>query len=294
MEQIHPNPQQPRVAFDAEKIRELAQSIEANGLIQPVVVEPDGEKYVLIDGERRLRAVRLLGWPTITAIVRENGSDADERLMQALVANLQRADLDPIEEAEAYQDLCKQGLNTLQISRMAGISYPRVRARLKLLDLDSEIKLLVQKGKMPIDPRVVDALLSIEDSETRIRLARRLARPGLKIKTVVSACKKLNRSLMITSSDEEETPGYEGALAIRQDVPALQMLTKDHRRKPPSAERWNALKQIGQVPPWEKLEAAVAAACDWCVLGSMATPEVCVDCPLVKALERLMESVEHD
>ena len=284
---VLPNPQQPRVEFNAERIRELAQSIEANGLIQPIIVEQEGENYILIDGERRLRAAKLLKWSKIPANVRENGSGADDRLVQALVANLQREDLDPVEEAEAYRELNQRGYNLLEISRMVGVSYPSVSNRMKLLGLDAEIQALVRAGKIPVDRRSTAALLSVTEPEMRVKLARRLARPGLKIDTVVAACKKLNKLASSQKSDDGDL------LDEDRKIPAMR--TAFEERSKPSNQRWNALKQTGQVPPWQILRKSVQDACEWCVLGSMATPEVCRDCPLVKCLSEVMELVQrHD
>ena len=101
---IDPNPNQPREEFDLEAINDLAASIEAVGLLQPVVVRSDGDRYVLVAGERRLRAMKQLGRPEVPAVIRSE-TDAATNLTEALVENLQREDLSPLEEAAAYQEL---------------------------------------------------------------------------------------------------------------------------------------------------------------------------------------------
>ena len=104
---VDPNPNQPRTDFDQTSIDELAESIEAVGLLQPIVVRTAGDGYVLVAGERRLRAVKQLGWDDVAAVIRDETDDATN-LPEALVENLQREDLSPLEEAAAYQELLDQ------------------------------------------------------------------------------------------------------------------------------------------------------------------------------------------
>ena len=121
---ILPNPEQPRVDFPAEELQGLAASIQANGLIQPIVVEEVEQGYILHDGERRLRACKALGWAEIAAVVVPplNGTAAHDRLMRALVANVQRQDLNPVEEARAYARLRDEhGLSGQEIADRVGV-----------------------------------------------------------------------------------------------------------------------------------------------------------------------------
>lgn len=109
IDQIVPNPEQPRTLFDEGELQLLAQSITANGLIQPIVVEPAGDGYILVDGERRLRACQSIGWTEIEAHVRAaTNHGGQERLAHALVANIQRAGMGPVDEALAYRKLVKK------------------------------------------------------------------------------------------------------------------------------------------------------------------------------------------
>src|ERR1700690_145444 len=111
---ILPNPDQPRTIFDEKKLAGLAQSIKENGLVQPVVVEQVGEEYILVDGERRWRGVKMLGRGTIEATMRKaSNHKGNERLTLALVANVQRSNMGPVDEGKAYEKLYKQ-LGTLQ------------------------------------------------------------------------------------------------------------------------------------------------------------------------------------
>lgn len=153
---IRPNPQQPRQHFDETALQELADNIKINGLIQPVAVElhdedPADTHYILIDGERRWRATKLAGLPTILAAVSlpsADGEQANERLIRATVANVQRANLTGIELARAFQQLSDQGLNDTDISRRVGLSRSRVNNLRRLLGLPEDILEDVANGRI--------------------------------------------------------------------------------------------------------------------------------------------------
>lgn len=151
---IRPNPEQPRRYFDEGELAGLAQSIRENGVIQPVVVYKNGDGcYDLIDGERRWRAAWLAGLERVPAVVRK--SAAVEAGELALVANIQRADLTPLEEAQGFQKMVEMGLSITKIAHRLGISYPKVHGRLSLLKLESEIQELIKKGVFPTDKRAI-------------------------------------------------------------------------------------------------------------------------------------------
>lgn len=141
---IDPNPFQPRIEFDEEELAELAASIKAQGLLQPVTVRPDGGRYQLVAGERRLRAVRNLGQTTIAAIVREV---SDKQLLElSLVENLLRSDLNDIEVALALQKLQNTyGYTTTQLADVTGKSRPAVSNTLRLLELPASVQSLVRE-----------------------------------------------------------------------------------------------------------------------------------------------------
>lgn len=141
---IDPDPQQPRQWVDPEKLAELAASIDANGQATPVMVRPAGDRYVIVHGERRWRAVRSLGWETIRAEV----ADADEataRWLQ-LAENLGRADLSPLEEARAYRSLLDTGVSRDTLAGQLGKSGSYVRQKLRLLDLPAPVAYLLDRG----------------------------------------------------------------------------------------------------------------------------------------------------
>lgn len=132
LEKIKPNPDQPRKIFDEESIKALAESIEKDGLLQPIVVKSleDGN-YQIVIGERRYRAHKLLGRKSIKCLIRENGED----LVISLIENLQREDLSPIEEAEAYQKLLNAGLTQTELGKRVGKSQSQIAQKMALLNL---------------------------------------------------------------------------------------------------------------------------------------------------------------
>lgn len=179
--QIAPNPQQPRTAFDEDELAELADSIREFGVLQPVVVRPVGkDSYELIMGERRLRASKLAKQKTIPAIVR--GTEDQDLLRDALLENLHRANLNPIEEARAYGQLlddfnCTQEVLSQRIHR----SRPQISNTLRLLNLPERVQLKVAAGT--ISAGHARALLSLEDAEMQELLADRIIAEGLSVRS---------------------------------------------------------------------------------------------------------------
>ena len=178
---IRPNPLQPRKEFDPAELTELESSIRANGLLQPIAVRVAGGTFELIAGERRFRAVQRLGWNEIPAIVR----DIDDRalLTLALVENLQRADLNPMEEAEGYQQLLSQfSLTQQQVADVVGKDRSTVANTLRLLALPTAIRAMVREGALTIGH--ARALLALGDDQRMIELARDIVAEGLSVRTV--------------------------------------------------------------------------------------------------------------
>lgn len=176
---VTPNPFQPRSSFDEADLLELTASIEASGLLQPVIVRPKNGKYELIAGERRWRAVQRLGWPKIPAVVK----DVDDRtlLTLALVENLQRDDLSPIDEAAGYQRLGEEfELGQAEIARLVGRDRSTIANLLRLLKLPDEIKQLIQAGR--ISEGHARALLGVADESRQKELAGRTAEEGWSVR----------------------------------------------------------------------------------------------------------------
>ncbi|WP_053755793.1 ParB/RepB/Spo0J family partition protein [Streptomyces sp. MMG1533] len=182
LDSIKPNPRQPREVFDEDALQELVTSIKEVGLLQPVVVRQLGPaRYELIMGERRWRACREAGLEAIPAIVR--ATDDDKLLLDALLENLHRAQLNPLEEAAAYDQLLKDFNCTHdQLADRIGRSRPQVSNTLRLLKLSPAVQRRVAAGVLSAGH--ARALLSVDDSEEQDRLAHRIVAEGLSVRAV--------------------------------------------------------------------------------------------------------------
>ena len=183
---IKPNPFQPREDFDQQSIEELAQSIKEKGVIQPLLVRRRGDNYELIAGERRLRAANSLGLKEIPIIVRDV-SDQDS-LELALIENIQREDLNPIEEAHAYQHLIdKFQVTQEKISAVLGKARTTITNTLRLLKLPHEIQQEMKKGRISFAHG--RTLLEIDDANQQRRLAQDIISKGLSVRELENLIK---------------------------------------------------------------------------------------------------------
>jgi len=269
------NAEQPRIIFREDEMLELADSIREHGVIEPIVVEACEDDYMLHDGERRWRAAVMAGLLTIPAIVTPplNGTGPRERLERALVANVQRSEMHPIEEGLGYQRLITEfGYGLKQVAKRTGKHYTRIHYCLELLRLDADIQQLMLERKLPCQEIAVNALLSVTESEERIQLAQALAARNATAKMIVVACRKFNTAKGGLSSKKKQK-GSPAIRLIKEDLP-----------------EWDALYQLGKVPPWQALNNAVMNTCDLCPLRKMASDSTCRDCALVIFLQRVMET----
>jgi ParB family transcriptional regulator, chromosome partitioning protein len=187
VDQIHPNAKQPRKRFEGEGVTGLAESIKAQGLLQPVVVRPRLEGgYELIAGERRWRAAREAGLATVPALVRE--ADDRDSLLLALVENVAREDLSPIEEARGYAVLIDEfSLSLGEVAERVGKSKPAVSNRIRLLELPEDVLAMV--GRRELSEGHARAVLSVPDHDERRRLAKRIVREGLSVRAAERAAR---------------------------------------------------------------------------------------------------------
>lgn len=176
---IRPNPRQPRQVFDDEALAELAHSIREFGVLQPVVVRPDADGYELVMGERRLRAAELAGLDTIAAIVRTTSDDS--MLRDALLENVHRAQLNPLEEAAAYQQLLEEfGATHDELAQRIGRSRSQVSNTIRLLNLPVPVQRRVAAGVLSAGH--ARALLGLNDPELQEELAGRIVAEGLSVR----------------------------------------------------------------------------------------------------------------
>ncbi len=176
---IHPNPQQPRQVFDEDALAELTHSIREFGVLQPVVVRADADGYELVMGERRLRAAAAAGLETIPAIVRSTSDDA--MLRDALLENIHRAQLNPLEEAAAYQQLLEEfGTTHDELAQRIGRSRPQVSNTIRLLNLPLAVQRRVAAGVLSAGH--ARALLGLDDANEQDELAGRIVAEGLSVR----------------------------------------------------------------------------------------------------------------
>src|SRR4051812_14856624 len=181
VDSLEPNPFQPRSAMDPARRGELAASIRESGIVQPILVRRQGERYQIIAGERRWRAAQQAGLATVPIVVREV---ADDRLLElALVENIQRQELSPLEEAQAFHRLQEElRLTQEEVARKVGRDRTTVTNTLRLLRLPREVRDLLQAGSL--DAGHGRALLALEKVEEQIALGREAARKGLSVREV--------------------------------------------------------------------------------------------------------------
>lgn len=278
LDRIIPNPDQPRKNFNQTELQGLAQSIRQYGILQPVLVEEAADGiYILHDGERRTRAARLAGLSDIPAQIlpSQNGNGSQERLIHALIANLQRSDLNPIEEARVFDQFKnKDNLSIRQLSIQTGISEMRINNSLQLLKLDKPIQELIEKGQFTHLSNLVTLILDIPDDEARINLCKKLAARGVgknfhAVKnSAILLIKKINSDLPFSP---DQAPGVEISKQ-KIDLP-----------------HWDILYQAGKVPSWHVIHKAALETCDACPKRPAASESTCAKCQAAELISKIIE-----
>jgi len=204
--EIRANPYQPRKEFAAEAIAELAESIKEHGIIQPLIVRKSIKGYELVAGERRLRAAKEAGLKKVPTIVK---TYSDQQLMEiALIENLQRENLNPLEEAEAYDQLIKHYDYTQEaLAQRVGKSRPHVANMLRLLQLPPKIRELVSVGALSMGH--ARALLAVEDEKTQWQLADAVVQKGLSVRQLEELVKQ---QIVSRETKKKKTPKKEPVL----------------------------------------------------------------------------------
>lgn len=200
---IRANPHQPRKRFDEASLAELAASIKEVGLVQPILVTPAGDGYQIVAGERRWRAAQLAGLDEVPVIVREVGEQ--EAFALALIENLQRVDLDPIEEATGYQRLATEyGLTQEQIAQAVGKDRATVANLMRLLKLPQSVQRLVSEGKLPMGHARV--LVGLADPAKQIELANLAVEKDLSTRQMESLGRAVQRASSKLGEPIAKTP----------------------------------------------------------------------------------------
>lgn len=190
LSEIEPNRDQPRKVFNEESITSLAESIKEHGMLQPILVRPFGSGYQIIAGERRWRAARMLGLSEVPVQIRE--MDDQQAMQIALIENLQRENLNPVEGAEGYKDLCERfSMSHEDIAKAVGRSRSSVSNAVRLLSLPDEILIMLSEGD--ISTGHAKALLSFEDEGKMIQAARKAAEGKLNVRALEKLAKEQDK-----------------------------------------------------------------------------------------------------
>jgi ParB family transcriptional regulator, chromosome partitioning protein len=199
LDRIDPNPRQPREAFDGESLQELTASIEAVGVLQPIVVRPNGERYQIVMGERRVRAARTAGLERIPAIVRT--TEDDQLLRDALLENIHREDLNPLEEAAAYEQLLLDfGITQEELAARLGRSRPVIANAMRLLRLPGSVQRRI--AARTLSAGHARAVASLEDPVQQERLADRIVAEGLTVRMAEELAQRIKNGEPLLGPDD--------------------------------------------------------------------------------------------
>ena len=206
LDEIRPNPYQPRKNFDEDNLKDLSDSIRKNGVFQPIIVRKSSVMgYEIIAGERRFRASKLAGKDSIPAIVR---AIDDEQMMEvAVLENLQREDLSPLEEAEAYSTLMKNlKITQSELSERLGKSRPYIANYLRLLDLPREVKTFVQDGKLSMGQ--ARTLLALKDKDKLVELAKKTIKENYTVRQLEQIVNDMNGKKKVKKDRKKKLSPY--------------------------------------------------------------------------------------
>ena len=304
--------------YNAASLRELADSIAANnGVYQALMVttnEAEPDTYIVVDGNRRLRAGQLLGeaCPLLKCEV-VNTTRAAE-LLAMVTINFMREEPDPVSEALHYQLLREQEKLSIQaIANLTGVSYPRVSSRLKLLKLEPEIQALIGEDKLPRDAKVIDALLSVNHTETRINLALRFVADGASVRAIVAVCATVAKRLGGNTGERQRKLGRPPkAPSAYEGMPLMAQAQERAFIKAPPAKAttsWPAVQQAARSmcaacetrtrqlkgkydePAWLLISHTADQVCKACNVRDVVG--ACAQCPGVELLRTLIINSQH-
>ena len=282
---IVPNPLQPRVVFDAGEMAGLVESIKQRGILQPLLVTPsDNGTYMLIAGERRLRAAREAGLAAVPVIIFPNISDR-ECLELSLIENIQRKDLNPLEKARAYQKLKDEfGMTTEEIGAYIGKDRTTVSNALRLLKLPPDIHNAIMEDKISErQTMAIMPLFEIENGENAkphcFDNRASIIKAALQGASSTHLRARVTRFLAMTSKDYS-------------DVPA--MVLADKETPFVNRSKWDVMAQCKQLPPWGLVIRAARQTCDNCEIRPTASEKMCANCPAVTLLSTLTEMARQD
>ncbi len=281
---ITPNPKQPRKHFGLEELENLTASIREHGVIQPLLVCPADQDgfHILIAGERRLRAAKGADLHTVPAIIRD--VHADDLSIMALVENVIRDDMSPVEEGDAYLELQRKGKSNSEIARMIGTNDVRVGHCINCASLPDQTREMVHAGTLYKSNDFISVMLEIAkiDPAACDELAKEIVKkqPGLKAakKSAEGVLAYLQNLSVKKSTDKRKpAPVLEIASCIAETDIDIQ-----------EPGGWNLLQQAGEVPPWTLLAKAAIDICKRCELQDIASPQMCSACTAAQILAEVI------
>ena len=225
---IQPNPLQPRTNFQSEKLDELAASIRANGIIQPIIVRRRDSGYQIVAGERRWRAAQLAGLETVPVVVQEV---SDPKLLEvALIENIQREDLNAIETAHAYDRLAREmGLSQEEIGQRTGKDRASIANTIRLLKLPMPVQQLLADQRLSMGH--ARAILALTTADQQIELAQKAAEQGMSVRQVEAAIQKLNAGPAEPKAERKQDPNVRAAAEALEHTLATRVRIVEQNEK---------------------------------------------------------------
>jgi ParB family chromosome partitioning protein len=226
---IDPNPFQPRKSFSEDTLQQLAKSLEKDGLLQPILLRKNAGRYQIVSGERRVRAARTIGWNEIEARIFDLLSD-ENMAVWAIIENIQREDLDPIETANSYQKLLNTyGYTHDDLATKLNISRAALTNSLRLLNLPEQVQFLVAKGELSAG--AARALLSPNISNPE-KVAKEIIEKGLSVREVESFAQDLQKQKKTGKASTEIDPDMKNFLNLMQNALGTKVICKSSKKNP--------------------------------------------------------------
>jgi ParB/RepB/Spo0J family partition protein len=288
---IERNPKQPRQWFNNDELNNLAASIREHGIIQPLIVTPANANgiHTLIAGERRLIAAGRAERETVPAIIREVTCEQDY-LILALVENVDRSEMTPVEEGDGYLALRAQGMSNAEIARKVGVTDARVGNCINCASLPEKTRALINKGQLFISNQFVSIMhdIALISPEACDRVAQQIAdtQPTLKI------AKKTATTVLNHLTTVKPEKGKKTKKNIFEAASNLADLDIDESQ-PPSPDKWNVLKEARQLPPWQMVTDAALNICAGCDLYGFASHPICSACTAARMVAQLTKKAEE-
>jgi ParB family chromosome partitioning protein len=282
---IERNPKQPRQWFDNEELEQLTVSVREHGIIQPLIVAPSSKPdvYILIAGERRLLAARRANLETVPVVVRQV-IDEQEMLILALVENVERAEMTPVEEGDAYLLLRGQGMSNAKIARKVGLTDVHVGNCIFCAELPQQTRELMNTDQLFISNQFVSIMhdIALISPKACDETAQRIAdtQPTLKV------AKKTATTVLNHLTTVKPEKGNKKKKNIFEAASNLANLDIDEDR-PASRNKWNVLQEAGQLPPWQMVTDAALNICAGCDLYGFASHPICSACTAARMLAQL-------